>query len=318
MAPSATLAECTISADAPLDDILALLALRGGVVVTGALSKADSLKMLAEIQPTLDSVLEQNRKSTHEDSFFPSTTVKFGGVITRSDTFARKMVPHPIFHGVAKRVLSRRDKMQNIDVTPKWVTALPQVNVTSVLQIHPGAKPQTLHRDDMLYHNRHPAVDKWYPDREKSMLCFVALSKVTIENGGTLFVPGSHLMGDDDVPPTYDDALRVQGEIGDAFIMLSSTYHGGGGNTLKEGDADSVRTMAAVGYNIGYLRQEENQYLALDHEILKSLPVEVQKLAGWEMSLPMAGWVEFASPMAMLGVQTAQGDSTYWDENQED
>lgn len=73
-----------------------------------------------------------------------------------------------------------------------------------------------------------------------------------------------------------------------AHSMLSSTYHAGGANKCDPSEPDSVRTLAALGYSIGYLRQEENQYLALDHAILKTLPIEVQALAGWAISLPMS------------------------------
>lgn len=70
--------------------------------------------------------------------------------------------------------------------------------------------------------------------------------------------------------------------------ILCSTYHAGGANVCAPGEPDSVRTLAALGYKIGYLRQEENQYLANDHEVMKKLPMEVQALAGWGIALPMS------------------------------
>lgn len=39
------------------------------------------------------------------------------------------------------------------------------------------------------------------------------------------------------------------------------------------------------------MRQEENQYLALDHSVLKQLPRKVQELAGWTFSQPNVGSV---------------------------
>lgn len=63
--PSAklTLADCSISASAPLADIYALLALRGGIIVQGAFSREDSLKMREEFQPHIDERAELDRKS---------------------------------------------------------------------------------------------------------------------------------------------------------------------------------------------------------------------------------------------------------------
>lgn len=54
--PSAkiTLADCAIDASAPLADIYALLALRGGIVIKGAFPIEDTLKMRAELQPHIE------------------------------------------------------------------------------------------------------------------------------------------------------------------------------------------------------------------------------------------------------------------------
>jgi hypothetical protein len=51
---------------------------------------------------------------------------------------------------------------------------------------------------------------------------------------------------------------------------------------MKVGDKNSVRCMALCGWNCGYLKQEENQYLQLKHEDVKKLPLRAQRLAGWE------------------------------------
>ncbi|KAL8279467.1 hypothetical protein RQP46_008029 [Phenoliferia psychrophenolica] len=299
--PSAkiTLADCTISANAPLADMYALLALRGGIVVQGLFPREEALKMKAEFKPHMDARAEMDKKSAYTGAFFPTTTVKIGGLISRSDTYARKMVPHTVFHELAKEVLMRRDQMP---LAPggamRWTTAMPQVNVTSVLEIHPGAAAQTLHRDDMYYHPHRPATDAWDRSREMSMLCFVALDKVTARNGGTLFVPGTHLMADSDPMPSVEEAISVEGDVGDS--MLSSLYHAGGGNVCEEGEPDSVRAMVACGYTIGYMRQEENQYLANDIKVIKKLPIEVQSLAGWAVSLPMSDWLKVQRKRLLL------------------
>lgn len=55
MAPNVTIEECIIDASAPLDDILALLKKRGGIVVKGCMSVEDCVKIKAELQPYIDS-----------------------------------------------------------------------------------------------------------------------------------------------------------------------------------------------------------------------------------------------------------------------
>lgn len=39
----------------------------------------------------------------------------------------------------------------------------------------------------------------------------------------------------------------------------------------------------------GFLRQEENQYLALPHGIIKKMPVHIQQLIGYKLSQPYCG-----------------------------
>lgn len=55
---------------------------------------------------------------------------------------------------------------------------------------------------------------------------------------------------------------------------------------MQVGEDYSIRTMALCGWAAGYMRQEENQYVALDPEDVKKLSPEVQELLGWNMSLP--------------------------------
>jgi hypothetical protein len=59
---------------------------------------------------------------------------------------------------------------------------------------------------------------------------------------------------------------------------------------MEVGEPYSVRCLALCGWCAGYVRQEENQYLALDWEEVKKLPVKVQELLGWNMVLPYL-WV---------------------------
>lgn len=65
------------------------------------------------------------------------------------------------------------------------------------MRIGPGGKAQPLHRDDYISHNFHQEIDEWDDERDKTresaVGLFVAGTKVTKENGGTQFIPRSHL-----------------------------------------------------------------------------------------------------------------------------
>ncbi len=168
---------------------------------------------------------------------------------------------------------------------------------TVCFSINPGAHKQPLHRDDWAYHVVSEKVDK-YPDdlqRDTGIGWFVAAKEATIENGATRFIPGSHLWEHEREP---DDDLVEYATLrkGDAFMMFASCYHGGGANQTT----DQERLLFSCFMTRGWLRQEENHYLAIDRETMKKLPVEVQRVCGYALSEPFLGWVESTDPRVVL------------------
>jgi ectoine hydroxylase-related dioxygenase (phytanoyl-CoA dioxygenase family) len=141
---------------------------------------------------------------------------------------------------------------------------------------------QPLHRDDDIHYADRPRVDT-YPkptnSREYGIGFFVAGTKTTKANGATRFIPGSHLEATLQPP---DEAFAQYAELnpGDGFIMLSSCYHGGSANKTK----DEERLLFSCFMTRGWLRQEENQYLAVPLETVKRLPLRIQKLMGYATS----------------------------------
>lgn len=73
----------------------------------------------------------------------------------------------------------------------------PYVHSCTAMRIGPGGKAQPLHRDDYISHRHHEEIDKWNDgrdmERESAVGLFVAGSRVTKDNGGTQFIPRSHL-----------------------------------------------------------------------------------------------------------------------------
>jgi ectoine hydroxylase-related dioxygenase (phytanoyl-CoA dioxygenase family) len=115
--------------------------------------------------------------------------------------------------------------------------------------------------------------------REKGIGFFVAGTKTTKANGATRFIPGSHLEATCQ-PPDEAFAQYAELNVGDGLIMLSSCYHGGSANTTK----DEERLVFSCFMTRGWLRQEENQYIAVPREVAATLPVRIQKLIGYEIS----------------------------------
>lgn len=179
------------------------------------------------------------------------------------------------------------------------------------MRIGPGGKAQPLHRDDYINHNIHEPIDKWDDERDKnretSVGLFVAGCKVTKENGGTQFIPGSHLWGTNQGPPKVEDCIFAEMEKGDAFIMLASAYHGGGNNVTK----DEYRLMFATFSIRGFLRQEENQFLSVPQDIARRYDLPIKAFMGYSMSEPACGYVDQLDPLFVLHPELKTGPTDF-------
>ena len=103
-----------------------------------------------------------------------------------------------------------------------------------------------------------------------------AVTDFTEEMGATRVIVGSHLWEDD--PAEVDPALTTGAVMskGSVLVYTGSIYHGGGAN-----HSDVHRIGINVGYSLGWLRQEENQYLACPPEIARTLPEGLLRLMGY-------------------------------------
>jgi ectoine hydroxylase-related dioxygenase (phytanoyl-CoA dioxygenase family) len=89
---------------------------------------------------------------------------------------------------------------------------------------------------------------------------------------------------------------------GSAVIYLGSAIHGGGANVT----ATERRRGMHVSYCAGWLRTEENQYLAVPRETVRGLPRQAQELLGYaahdaiESGGGYLGAVELQDPVELL------------------
>jgi hypothetical protein len=56
----------------------------------------------------------------------------------------------------------------------------------------------------------------------------------------------------------------------------------------------------ALHYNLGWLRQEENQFLSLPPDKARALPEALQRLIGYDFGGPYLGFVESGHPQTLL------------------
>lgn len=136
-----------------------------------------------------------------------------------------------------------------------------------------GAATQGMHRDSMSYS---PYGYVQFVDSRPVQVQFMfAVSDFTANNGATRFVVGSHRWPDDRAwhESEVDVAVMPRGSV---TMWLGGTLHGFGINTT-----DKPRTGVTAGFTVGWLRQEENQYLAISPERAAQFPKKVRDLLGW-------------------------------------
>ncbi|KAF1976473.1 phytanoyl-CoA dioxygenase [Bimuria novae-zelandiae CBS 107.79] len=284
----------TAAADAPVEYIIRLLKRDGGVFIKNFVTEEDADKAYSECRERIDNDMEW------EGNFFPKETQRAPGLIALSPTYTKTQLMHPLYRAVCDHFLTTRSMFWWGNERKESVSK-PYVHSAVAMRIGPGGKAQPLHRDDYIAHNVHSEVSEWDDTRdmgrETAVGCFVAGCRVTPANGGTAFIPGSHLWGNDrKTPPDVSQCIYADMEKGDAFIMLASAFHGGGANTTK----DEKRLVFGTFVTRGYLRQEENQFLAVPHDVARQYPRDVLEYLGYSISDPACGTVDQLDPIYAL------------------
>ena len=260
----------SISADTSADSAMEILERDGAVIYERVLDDATMDRIQGELDPFL------GRAYLGEGEFWGYKTKRTAALVAKSRTFGEKVATNPQVLSVMDRLLGPRcDRFQ--------------LHVTQAVAIGPGEKGQFLHRDDSLLPFAHPGPQS---------LCNTmwALTDFTAQNGATNVILGSHNWDDERIAGDKDTIVQAVMPRGSVMIYLGSVWHGGGANT----SADDWRIGMICGYSLGWLRQEENQYLAVPPEVARTLPEQVQHLIGYKLHGTFLGWVEGQDPHVVL------------------
>jgi ectoine hydroxylase-related dioxygenase (phytanoyl-CoA dioxygenase family) len=236
--------------DSSPSDIAEAIRRDGGAIIDRLLDGDLVDRVLSETAPFLDATPGGG------DEFSGRLTRRTGSLIARSPSF-RELAAHPSVLGVCDEILG-----------PNASTY--QLHLTQIIDIGPGESAQPLHRD-------HWAWDFFaFPAGfEVEISTIWAMQDFTEENGATRVVPGSHVWTDDR-KPTQADTVPAEMERGSVLLYTGSLFHGGGAN-----HSDRRRTAVNIDYCLGWLRQEENQYLSCPPEVARDLPIELARLIGY-------------------------------------
>ena len=245
---------------ATADEAVAALKRDGAVIVDQLISPGAMDAVAAELKPWLDAT------ALGPDDFSGRRTKRTGGLVARSP-LCRELVMNKLVLGTTGKLLEHATSFQ--------------LHLTQVIAIGPGEPAQPIHRDQWAF--------DFFPfpsGFEVQCNTIWAMTDFTEENGATRVVPGSNHLADK-LRFKHEDSVAAEMRKGSVLLYNGSVYHGGGANASNE-----TRAGINITYNLSWLRQEENQYLAVPLEIARTLPVELLKLIGYRRGAYALGYVD--------------------------
>jgi hypothetical protein len=270
----------SISRFSPSDDLDAMTAalLADGVVIVERAVSEDLMdQVIEETRPHLEAT------AVGTDGFSGRNTRRCGSLVARSST-SHRLIQHPTVLGLCDRTLG-------INSTTY------QLHLTQIIDIGPGEPAQMLHRDQWAW-DQFPFPSGF----EVEISTIWATTDFTEENGATRVIPGSTKYADSH-PVRHSDTVGAVMPKGSVVVYTGSVFHGGGANT-----SNTRRAGINIDYCLGWLRQEENQYLACPPDVAKELPDDLVRLIGYSRAAYALGYFgNSQDPIEALGRTAAPG-----------
>jgi ectoine hydroxylase-related dioxygenase (phytanoyl-CoA dioxygenase family) len=219
-------------------------------------------QVLSETEPYLSAT------SGGRSDFLGHRTRRIGALVARSPS-ARSLITNPTVLDV-------------LDLTLADHGSTFQLDLTQLIDIGPGEPAQMIHRDQWAFDH--------YPfpiGFEAEIGTMWAATDFTEEMGATRLIVGSQRWEEE--PETIDPSLTTGAVMakGSVLFYVGSIFHGGGAN-----NSGVHRIGINIGYSLGWLRQEENQYLACPPDTARTLPEGLLRLMGYQRGSFALGYVD--------------------------
>lgn len=253
---------------APSSEIAAFLREYGYAVVDDAAEAEVMGRLAGQVAPYVDA------SARGRDIYDGQYTRRTGALIARCPA-ARELVMHPVVTGVVGDFLGHSTTYQ--------------LHLTQLITIEPGETKQKPHRDQMAF--------DFFPfpaDYHVQCNTMWALTDFTAANGATHIAPGTSGLDDE----AAEQVAEIQATMrrGSVLFYDGKVLHGGGANT-----SDGPRQGVNITYAVGWVRQEENQYLACPPEIARDLDDDLLKMMGYQQGAFALGYVgDQTDPLAVL------------------
>ncbi len=249
-------------------EVAAFLGEHGYAIVENVVDDAAMDRLAAESIPYVEA------SAVGRDVYDGTFTRRTGALVARCPT-ARELVMHPTVLDTVGHFLGHATTYQ--------------LHLTQIITIEPGETKQKPHRDQMAF--------DFFPfpaDYHVQCNTMWALTDFTAANGATHIAPGTSAM--DDTAAASIEEIQAEMPRGSVLFYDGKVLHGGGANT-----SDAARQGVNITYAVGWVRQEENQFLACPPEIARTLDDDLLKLMGYQQGAFALGYVgDQQDPLAAL------------------
>jgi ectoine hydroxylase-related dioxygenase (phytanoyl-CoA dioxygenase family) len=241
---------------------------RDGFVV---LERVVEEELVAELLEAVDRVMIDDDIPFGTNAFLGFRTRRIFNLLAREPLFAR--VPlHPAVLPLVEQVLDEQCLLSSL----------------TAIEMQPGQAAQPLHADDgsIALPRPHPTV---------VCVALWALTDFDHANGATRLVPGSHQRDRRPAKGEQADVVEAEMPAGSVLLYDGSLWHGGGTN-----ESDDRRVGIVVNHCAGFLRQEENQLLAVPRAMAATFPRRLQEMLGYGVYRGLMGHVDQQDPGVFL------------------
>ena len=228
-------------------------------------------ELVDELVATIDRLMVELAVPYGENAFLGEQTRRIFNLLPRDPVFARVPMYQPVLD-VVQRVLDEQCLLSSL----------------TAIEMHPGQAAQPLHADT-------GSIPLPRPHPTLACIAIWALTDFTVDNGATRIVPGSHRY--DRRPRKGEQADFVEATMprGSVLVYDGAIWHGGGDNR-----SDSRRLGIVSNFCAGFLRQEENQLLAVPRELVGTYPRRLQQMLGYGTYKGLIGHVDQRDPGTLI------------------
>jgi ectoine hydroxylase-related dioxygenase (phytanoyl-CoA dioxygenase family) len=233
-------------------------------------------ELVSELLATVDRVMVDADVQFGTNAFLGRHTRRIFNLLARDPVFAR--VPlHPTVLRLVEQVLDDQCLLSSL----------------TAIEMQPGQDAQPLHCDD---------GSIALPRPRPTVVCVAlwALTDFDHTNGATRLVPGSHRRDRRPAKGERDVCVEAEMPAGSVLLYDGSLWHGGGTNA-----SDDRRVGIVANHCAGFLRQEENQLLAVPREQAATFPRRLQEMLGYGVYRGLMGHVDQEDPGVLLDPDVA-------------